>query len=304
MWDPTTYLRYGDERSRPFYDLTARIGAEQPRVVVDLGCGPGNLTATLSTRWPAARVVGLDSSVEMIESATALGGNSPATPGAGAGAEAEAATARDGCLPAATLSASGLPAGSLPDRSGVEFEVADARTWSPGPDVDVVISNAVLQWVPGHEALLVRWARELTAGSWLAVQVPGNFDAASHRALYATAEEPRWRGVVDVVLRDAPVSDAVGYADLLTGAGCLVDAWETTYVHLLPTAGTDHPVLTWMEGTALRPVRAALGGEGADWDAFRTRLARRLVEAYPIREGLVYFPFRRVFFVARTGARQ
>ncbi|MBF9132239.1 methyltransferase domain-containing protein [Plantactinospora sp. S1510] len=312
MWDPATYLRYGDERSRPFYDLTARIGAEQPRVVVDLGCGPGNLTMTLSTRWPAARVIGLDSSVEMIGPATALGGNSPDTSGV------DAATPPDGTPGAGFRSPPSRGVGPGPlGGAGVGFAVADARTWSPGPDVDVVVSNAVLQWVPGHEALLVRWARELTPGSWLAVQVPGNFDAASHRALYATAEEPRWHAVVDPVLRDAPVSDAVGYARLLTGAGCLVDAWETTYVHLLSASGTDlsssgadlsasgtdHPVLTWMEGTALRPVRAALGGEGAEWDAFRARLARRLVEAYPIREGLVYFPFRRVFFVARTGAR-
>ncbi|MBE1488851.1 methyltransferase domain-containing protein [Plantactinospora soyae] len=291
MWDPATYLRYGDERSRPFYDLTARVGAERPRVVVDLGCGPGNLTATLSTRWPAARVVGLDSSVEMIEAATARDSDPPGAAGAASGL-------------ADTRPAGAALDGSRPAASGVEFEVADARTWSPGPDVDVVVSNAVLQWVPGHEALLVRWARELTTGSWLAVQVPGNFAAASHRALYATAGEPRWRGLVDLVLRDAPVSDAAGYADLLTGADCQVDAWETTYVHLLPTSGADHPVLTWMEGTALRPVRAALGGAGADWDAFRARLAERLAEAYPIRGGLVYYPFRRIFFVARTGASQ
>ncbi len=45
MWDPTTYLRFGDERSRPFHDLLARIAAERPRAVVDLGCGPGQLTA-------------------------------------------------------------------------------------------------------------------------------------------------------------------------------------------------------------------------------------------------------------------
>jgi trans-aconitate 2-methyltransferase len=297
MWDPETYLRYGDERSRPFYDLTARVGAAQPRVVVDLGCGPGTLTATLSTRWPAARVIGLDSSVEMIESATAREGTvSDGT--------AREGTAREGTAREGTAREGTAREGTVSGASGIEFEVADARTWSPGPDVDVVISNAALQWVPGHEALLVRWARELTAGSWLAVQVPGNFAAPSHRALYATAEEPRWRGLVDLVLRDAPVSDPADYADLLTGAGCQVDAWETTYVHLLPASGPDHPVLTWMEGTALRPVRAALGGEGADWDAFRARLAQRLAEAYPIRGGLVYFPFRRVFFVARTGARQ
>lgn len=284
MWDPASYLRYGDERSRPFFDLTARISVDQPRVVVDLGCGPGNLTVTLAGRWPKARVVGLDSAPEMIDSATALIGGAAGLP-RGTPVEGQA----------------GLPPGVPADAPAVEFALVDVRDWSPGPDVDVVIANAVLQWVPGHQDLLVRWAGELAAGSWLAVQVPGNFDAASHRSLRAVAAEPRWRDLVNGLPRD--VSHAVGYADLLTGAKCQVDAWETTYVHLLPAPGNaDHPVLTWMEGTALRPVRATLG-EGAAWTAFRASLGERLAEAYPVRDGLVYYPFHRIFFVARAGAR-
>ncbi|ROT33248.1 trans-aconitate 2-methyltransferase [Micromonospora sp. HM5-17] len=274
MWDPTSYLRYGDERSRPFYDLLARVGAERPRTVVDLGCGPGNLTLTLAERWPGARVVGLDSSPEMIEAATAA--------------------RRSG--------------GTAPEAARVEFAVGDARDWSPGPDVDVVISNAMLQWVPGHDALLRRWARELPAGAWLAFQLPGNFGAPSHQALRTLANEPRWRDVVAPVLRPGPAGgevgdDPVGYAALLADAGCRVDAWETTYVHLLPVDdGAAHPVLSWLEGTALRPVRAVLGG-GAAWDDFRAALGERLATAYPARNGWVYFPFRRIFVVARTGAR-
>ncbi|WP_422774394.1 trans-aconitate 2-methyltransferase [Plantactinospora sp. WMMC1484] len=275
MWDPASYLRYGDERSRPFFDLVARIGADRPRVVVDLGCGPGNLTRSLSARWPGARIVGLDSSIEMIEAATASAGSGVST-----------------------------GSGRMPAGAGVEFAVADARSWSPGPEVDVVLSNAMLQWVPEHEALLLRWARELSAGSWLAVQVPGNSDAASHRELRALVAQPRWRDRVGQLSRDLTVSDATGYATLLTGANCAVDAWETSYVHLLPASETaDHPVLTWMEGTALRPVRAALGGAGTAWDEFRSALGERLVAAYPVRHGLVQFPFRRIFVVARTGAR-
>ncbi|MEE6261966.1 trans-aconitate 2-methyltransferase [Plantactinospora sonchi] len=278
MWDPTSYLRYGDERSRPFHDLLARIGAERPRTVVDLGCGPGNLTLSLADRWPGARILGLDSAPEMVDAAVSR--ERPGTAGR------------------------------------VEFAVADVRDWSPGPDVDVVVCNAVLQWVPGHRALLRRWARELPAGAWLAVQVPGNFDALSHRTLRALAAQPRWRAVVAPVLRDGPaagpgpdaphsagpVSDPEEYATLLTDANCQVDAWETSYVHLLPARDdAAHPVLSWMEGTALRPVRAVLDDTG--WAEFRDALGERLAAAYPVRHGLVYFPFRRIFFVARTGAR-
>ncbi|MDG4818614.1 trans-aconitate 2-methyltransferase [Micromonospora sp. WMMD956] len=259
MWDPATYLRYRDERGRPFHDLLARVPAERPRAVVDLGCGPGTLTAGLAARWPHARVAGLDASAEMIGRAAAL-----AAP--------------------------------------VDFAVGDVRDWRPDADVDVVVSNALLQWVPGHRELLTRWAAELPAGAWLAFAVPGNFGAPSHRALHAVARGGPWAATLAPALRADPVDDAVGYATLLTRAGCAVDAWETTYVHLLPApADADHPVLTWMEGTALRPVRAAL--DDARWADFRAQLAARLAAAYPVRQGRACFPFRRVFVVARTGAR-
>lgn len=260
MWDPSVYLRFGDERSRPYFELLTRVAADRPREVVDLGCGPGQLTVHLARRWPGATVVGLDSSPEMIERARKLD-------------------------------------------SRVTFAVTDVRDWLPSPQTDVVVSNATLQWVPEHPALLVRWASAMPRSGWLAVQVPGNYDAPSHRALRAVAEDPRWRDRVAPVLREAPVLEAAGYAALLAPAGCAVDAWETTYVHLLSARdGVGHPVLSWMEGTALRPVRAALG-EGTAWIAFQAALAERLADDYPVRDAEVAFPFRRIFFVARTGAR-
>ena len=262
-WDPAVYLRFGDERGRPFADLLARVGARRPRAVVDLGCGPGTLTATLAERWPEARVTGLDTAPEMVAKARA----------------------------------SGVPA---------RFEVADVRDWRPEPDVDVAVCNAVLQWVPDHTALLARWAAALPPGAWLAVQVPGNYDAPSHRALRALAADPAWGGELAAATGPRQVPGPDTYARLLISAGCAVDVWETTYVHLLPAPSgepTEHPVLRWMEGTALRPVRAALG-DGPRWSAFRRALGDRLAEAYPVTgEGPVYFPFRRVFAVARTATR-
>ena len=49
MWNPVKYLEFADERSRPFFDLVARVAATTPKRVVDLGCGPGQLTASLAT---------------------------------------------------------------------------------------------------------------------------------------------------------------------------------------------------------------------------------------------------------------
>jgi trans-aconitate 2-methyltransferase len=255
MWDPAVYLRYADERGRPYGELLARVGAVSPRRVVDLGCGPGTLTGGLAVRWPGARVEGLDSSDSMIAKAEQLD-------------------------------------------STVSFRVADVREWTPEPDTDVVISNATLQWVPGHASLLRSWAAALPARAWLAFGVPGNFDAPSHRLLRSVARSGTWRSrLAAVEFRSSPVLDAVGYASLLRSPECVVDAWETTYVHVLPP-GDVHPVLAWMSGTALRPVRAEL--DDGQWRAFSADLGAELAEAYPVDAAGVLFPFRRIFVVART----
>src|SRR5437762_3220554 len=73
MWDPGKYLMFDDHRSRPFDELVARIRAESPRRVVDLGCGPGHLTETLAKRWPTAALEAFDSSPEMVAAARERG---------------------------------------------------------------------------------------------------------------------------------------------------------------------------------------------------------------------------------------
>jgi len=68
-WDPKIYLAFGEERTRPARELLARIGVENPKRVVDLGCGPGNSTALLAARWPQAELEGIDNSEEMLNDA-------------------------------------------------------------------------------------------------------------------------------------------------------------------------------------------------------------------------------------------
>ena len=175
---------------------------------------------------------------------------------------------------------------------GVTFEVGDVRQWRP--DADVLVSNAVLQWLPDHPALLHRWAAALPAGGWLAFQVPGNFAARSHTLLREIAAAPRWAPLLAGVLRDErPVLEPAGYAELLLGHGLTVDVWETTYLHLLP--GED-AVLEWVRGTALRPVLAVLTGQDAA--AFEAEYATALRDAYPPTAHGTLFPFRRLFAVA------
>ena len=251
-WDPDRYLTYADERGRPFVELMARVGAEAPASVVDLGCGPGNLTSLLRERWPDADISGLDSSREMIEQARSA-------------------------------------------EPSITFEVADLRGWAAAGDpVDVLVSNATLQWVPDHLDLLPSLVGRVRPGGWLALQVPGNFEEPSHTIRRdLAAEAPYAEHTRDVAVPSS--HDPVVYLEALAGLGCTVDAWETTYLHVL--TGPD-PVFAWVSGTGARPTLQALPDDLRP--AFEDEFRRRLRAAYPERDGRVVLPFRRVFAVAQV----
>ncbi len=70
-WDPAQYLKFAGPRLRPAIDLLQRIDAESPGTVYDLGAGAGNVTRLIAARWPAARIVGIDGSAEMLAKAAA-----------------------------------------------------------------------------------------------------------------------------------------------------------------------------------------------------------------------------------------
>jgi trans-aconitate 2-methyltransferase len=261
-WDPQQYSRFAGERARPFADLLARVWpATAPRLVADLGCGPGTLTAGLAERWPGARVIGVDSSPDMIRKAATLAG----------------------------------------DR--LSFAGADLVNWTPPGPVDVLVTTATLQWVPDHLSLLPRLAGLLAPGGVLALQVPHNFGAPSHALLHQLRNSAPWSGLIGDgvapgLARVAASAGAAGYLAVLVAAGCRVDAWETTYLHVL--SGED-PVLEWMRGAGARPVLQALPDDERR-AAFERQYAALLREAYPAQDFGTILPFQRVFAVA-TAAR-
>ena len=260
-WDPREYAAFAGHRGRPFADLLARVDASNPGLVVDLGCGPGELTLGLAKRWPGARVVGVDSSPEMLEKARHL------------------------------------------DAGGrVEWVEAAAEDWSPtdaGGPVDVLVTNATLQWVPSHLRLIPSWVEGLAPGGTFAMQVPSNFDAPSHRLMReVAARHSRADDLRPGLDRAQAVAQPQTYAALLLDLTPDVDVWQTTYEHVLPAdADGPHPVLEWVRGTGLRPVLGVLDGE--ERDAFVADYERELEAAYPRRSFGVLFPFTRTFAVAR-----
>jgi trans-aconitate 2-methyltransferase len=250
IWDPVRYSEFADERSRPFIDLLSRVRAVDPKLVVDLGCGSGELTSSLAERWPGAQIIGLDSSPEMIMQAADFAG------------------------------------------PRVRFQLQDLRDWRPETSVDVIISNATLQWVPGHRDLLPLLVSALSPEGWLAFQVPGNFDEPSHQLLRGLAADPRYAPMLTKVVWPA-AADAASYLDDLIGLGCSVDAWETTYLHVL---SGPNPVFRWISGTGARPVLQALSDERRA--EFVSEYQELLNEAYPTRRYGTLLPFRRIFVVA------
>ncbi|MHB8762511.1 MAG: methyltransferase domain-containing protein [Coriobacteriia bacterium] len=68
-WNPDSYLRFEDHRTRPAFELVSHVRVDSPKTVIDLGCGPGNSTQVIRERWPGAMVLGLDSSPGMISAA-------------------------------------------------------------------------------------------------------------------------------------------------------------------------------------------------------------------------------------------
>ncbi|MDO9379212.1 MAG: methyltransferase domain-containing protein [Nocardioidaceae bacterium] len=250
-WDPVTYLRFDDHRSRPFRDLVARVVGE-PRTIVDLGCGPGHLTSVLRERWPDADVLGLDSSPSMVERART---------------------------------------GDTHPRS--RYELGDLAAFDPAEPVDLVVSNAAFQWVPCQLDVAVRVADHVAPGGTLAIQVPTNGTRPNHALLREVAADARFAPHLHDV-RPIHDADAEGYLDALARPGWSVDAWTTTYLHVLQG---EEPVWSWMSGTGARPYLQALPDDlRGDFEAaYRTGLR----EAFPERAYGTVLPFDRAFVVAR-----
>jgi len=176
----------------------------------------------------------------------------------------------------------------------VRFELANIETWDdPGP-FDVILSNAVFQWVPDHARLFPGIVGKLAAGGSFAVQIPDNEGEPAHRLMRDLAAQEPWAGKLASAARPAR-HDVRFYYDLLKPLCTRVDVWRTIYHHVI--AGGAAGVVEWFKGSALRPYLGVL--DEAEQRAFLDRYQADVGHAYPaMADGTVLLPFPRLFFVA------
>ena len=257
-WSARQYVAFEDERTRPVRDLLAAVPAIEPRVAVDIGCGPGNSTELLAARFPEAVVSGLDSSPDMI------------------------AAARER-LPSLEFAVADL-----------EAWVRDPATPQEAPP-DVILANAVLQWTPDHAHLFPALRAKLAPGGALAVQMPDNLDEPAHRLMREVAADGPWAAKLsEASAQRASLGGAGWYYELLHSAGCRVEVWRTTYHHAL--AGGAGAIVEWFKGSGLRPFLEPL--DEAEREAYLARYQAAVARLYPpLADGSVLLPFPRLFMI-------
>lgn len=262
-WDPTQYAQFAAERAQPFHDLVALADPCRDtggRRVVDLGCGSGELTATLADRLQADQVLGLDNSAAMLDRA--------------------AAHAND-----RTRFASG-DIGTWTSTGDIAVVIANASLqWVP--DHAAVLARWTAALAPGGQLAVQVPANHDHPSQLVAAEV-----AAGPEFVDAFAHALQGAPPADVVA--ANVLTPVAYAELLEALG-----YERPHVrlqvyghHLASTAD----VAEWTKGTGLTRFKPYLPGRRFDEfvDAYRRRLVERLGDQRPY-----FYPFKRILFVGR-----
>lgn len=181
------------------------------------------------------------------------------------------------------------------DYSGIEWVTADIATWTPAEKVDLLFSNAALQWLPRHRKLLPTLLSHVAPGGYLAIQIPANIDALPHRLMQELAASPDWQDHFPHQVREWDALEPAAYYDILAPHSATLDIWSTTYLHVLPDPAA---IVEWYKGTGLRPWLDALPGE-KEKEKFLTDYTARIAQYFhPRPDGKVLFPFERLFLLA------
>jgi trans-aconitate 2-methyltransferase len=178
----------------------------------------------------------------------------------------------------------------------LHWRVCDASKDLPAMagEFDLVFSNACIQWIPDHPALLKNMLGLLKKGGTLAVQVPMNFGEPIHQIIGEITTSAKWRSRFPnprIFFTLTPSE----YFDLLSEYAAEFSIWTTTYYHVMKS---HNDILEWYRSTGLRPYLDALDeGERPD---FVQDIMEQVKQRYPAQKnGNILFRFPRFFFTAR-----
>ncbi|MCZ4354283.1 methyltransferase domain-containing protein [Roseovarius aestuarii] len=172
------------------------------------------------------------------------------------------------------------------------LQQADIREWHPRRAPGLIYSNAALHWLDDHTRLMPRLVQMLGKGGTLAVQLPHQNNAPSHR-VWLTLVQELFPNRIDA--KGTPsILTPLQYDELMSPLGRF-RMWETEYYQRLSADADSHPVRRFTESTYARPVLAKL--ETGEKATLIKAYEEVMHKAYPVRaDGSVLFPFRRLFF--------
>jgi trans-aconitate 2-methyltransferase len=178
----------------------------------------------------------------------------------------------------------------------VIFAVGGIEDWNETGPFDVILANAVLQWLPDHGRLLPALVGRLAPRGALAIQMPDNLEDPAHRLMREIAAEGPWaRMLAEAANQRTAIFGADRYYDLLRPSCSRVDVWRTTYYHALP--GGAAAIVEWFKGSGLRPFLEPLDLELRA--AYLERYTDAVARAYPaLPDGSALLPFPRLFMTA------
>ena len=176
------------------------------------------------------------------------------------------------------------------------FEQADFFQWRPTEPLDLIYSNAALQWVDRHSMLFPQLLSFLAPGGVLAVQMPAMHDTPLRLIPYELAAKQPWAQYLSDVSSAPAILSPAQYWDLLRPRVASLDMWQTTYMQAL---SGENAVTEWAAGSSLRPFLDRLPEERKQ--AFRQAYTDAARPHYPRRaDGTTLLPFQRLFMVARN----
>ena len=276
-WNPIQYLKFKGERLRPAIDLITQTRSAfencmNVQSILDLGCGPGNLTEYLGNAFPNATIDGIDSSESMIECAMKNSINSKMTF----------------------------------RKSDIESEINDCTK-----KYNLVFSNASLHWCNDHDKLLTNIINnKLIVGnnsSALAIQMPDTRSQTSHLLFEEAAKNCGLSKFIIKVRIPRIEKDPCWYYSFLSPICKSVNMWSTDYIQQLKSEDNDNfnPVLNFVRSTGLKPILDALGGEDSDiCHVYLEEYNRLLNIAYPTtnvkKQRITLLPYKRFFIVCKV----